>query len=123
MHKSRLNILKISPSSLPTYLPAHLIKLLDGIIDSDVLLNEINFNVRIRPSRNHVFIKFSHCKCNYELCNLFKIHFKSLNDAYNLIPSAHPACFTKAVLLNIRLLPTSYSINVSLAFGRMFAQK
>lgn len=50
-----------------------MMKFFNDVIDSPILLNEINLNVLIRPTRNLLFVKLNQCSLNYE----FLIHLRS----------------------------------------------
>lgn len=83
-------------------------KLISGVIDSPILLSEINFNVPIYQSMNLIFIKPSQCTSHYEVFKPLSVLSKDLNLLYNLMPLPDVVSSIRSILFNRRALSTSY---------------
>lgn len=75
-------------------------KLVNGYIDSHFLLNLINFNIPMRPSRHFIPLKLNFCKHKYETFNPLNRLSKLYNDNFNVVSDVSSINLIKRAILN-----------------------
>ena len=76
-----------------------IIKLIRGFIDSDFLLNQINFNVPSRVTRYFYPIKLSIAQYSYDYYNPFRRVCLIYNEIYNTLPASDSLNIIKQYLI------------------------